>query len=210
MYLANDAALALYASGRTTGIVLSSGDGVTHAVPIYEGYALPHATLRWDIAGRDITDYLMKFLNAKGYSFTTTAEREIVRDVKEKMCYVSLDFEDEMTKAEQSSGLEQIFQLPDGEVITLGNERFRAPEILFKPSTIGLEANDCTKIYNDYSLDCNNHGIHKLLFYAIMKCDVDIRKDLYGNIVLTGGNTMFGGIAERLQKEIKALAPDSV
>jgi actin len=147
-YLAVDAVLAMYASGRTTGITISSGDGVTYAVPIYEGHKISHAVRRTMVGGRDLTDRMMSLLTQRGYSFTTTAEREIVRDAKEKLCYVALDYSLEMDSSKSSSTVEKQYELPDGEFITVGSERFATPELLFSlasdsenPGLVGLAYN---------------------------------------------------------------------
>jgi len=190
LYIQVQAILSLYASGKTTGIVLDSGAGLTCAVPIYEGFALSHAVQRFDVAGRDVTEYLQMLLQRNsGYNFYSSAEMEIVKNIKEKECYVVPD----IVKAENEykKGSEQPYLLPDGQTIQIQSEKFRAPEVMFDPSIIGEEY----------------PGAHEALSKAIKKSDVDIRNGLYTNILLAGGSTMFKGFGARLLSELRAISP---
>ena len=191
LFIANPGVLACYAAGRTTGIVMDVGDGVLHAVPVMQ-QLIPEGNLRYDFGGRDLTEYFMKILNERGQSFTSSVEREIVRDIKEQHGYVAADFDEELKKS--ASSFERSYELPDGEILTLDNERFRCPEALFKPYLIGRSI----------------PGLHQIIYNSIMKCDVNMRKDFYANIILSGGTTMFPGIADRLHKELNSLVPSTI
>ncbi|CAJ0952446.1 unnamed protein product [Ranitomeya imitator] len=190
LFISMQAVLSLYATGRTTGVVLDSGDGVTHAVPIYEGFAMPHSIMRIDIAGRDVSRFLRLYLRKEGYDFHTSAEFEIVKTIKERACYLSINPQkDETLETEKAQ-----YYLPDGSTIEIGPARFRAPELLFRPDLIGEEC----------------EGIHEVLVFAIQKSDMDLRRTLFSNIVLSGGSTLFKGFGDRLLSEVKKLAPKDV
>jgi len=187
LYISVQAVLSLYSSGRTTGIVLDSGDGVTHSVPVFEGFSMPHAIRRIDIAGRDVTDHLQLLLRKAGHNLYTTAEKEVVRTIKEKCCYVAAN----PAKEEKDlAGRYEEFKLPDGSNVQLGSERFRAPELLFNPELIGSE----------YS------GVHQVVVDSIHRVDLDLRKSLFANIVLSGGSTITRGFGDRLLNELRRLA----
>jgi centractin len=166
------------------------GDGVTHCVPVYEGFALPHAITRVDVAGRDVTEHLQLLMRRGGYNFHTTAEKEVVRCIKEDTCYVAFNPIKEEEQWKQQ-GHEESYKLPDGTDLQVGAERFRAPEILFHPEIIGLEY----------------EGVQKSLVTSILKSDLDLRKTLFSQIVLAGGSTLFPGFGDRLLNEVRKLAP---
>ncbi|KAF8454227.1 actin family [Terfezia claveryi] len=191
LFTSIQAVLSLYASGRTTGIVLDAGDGVSHAVPVYEGFAVPSAIRRIDVAGRDVTEHLQMLLRKSGAVFHTSAEKEVVRLIKEKTAYIAMDpKKEEKEWAGGGSAKMEEYKLPDGNVLKLGSERFRAPEILFDPEIIGLEY----------------PGIHQIVVDAISRTDLDLRKQLFANIVLSGGSTLTKGFGDRLLTEVKRLA----
>jgi len=189
VYVAIQAVLTLYAQGLTTGVVVDSGDGVTHVVPVYEGFAMPHLTRRLDIAGRDVTRYLIKLLLMRGYAFNRTADFETVRQIKEKLCYVSYDLDLDQKLSEETTVLVESYTLPDGRVIKVGSERFEAPECMFQPHLVDVE----------------QPGVAELLFQTIQAAAVDVRSELYKHIVLSGGSSMYPGLPSRLEKEMKQL-----
>jgi actin-related protein 2 len=189
VYVAIQAVLALYAQGLSSGVVVDSGDGVTHIVPVYESTVLNHLTRRLDVAGRDVTRNLISLLLRRGYALNRTADFETVRLIKEKLCYVSYDLALDQKLSEDTTTLVENYTLPDGRVIRVGSERFEAPECLFQPHLVDVE----------------QPGIAEFLFNTIQSADVDIRSSLYRAIVLSGGSSMYPGLPSRMEKEIKQL-----
>ncbi|RYO72678.1 Actin-related protein 2 [Alternaria arborescens] len=189
VYVAIQAVLALYAQGLSSGVVVDSGDGVTHIVPVYESTVLNHLTRRLDVAGRDVTRNLIALLLRRGYALNRTADFETVRQIKEKLCYVSYDLELDQRLSEDTTVLVESYTLPDGRVIRVGSERFEAPECLFQPHLVDVE----------------QPGIAEFLFNTIQAADVDVRSSLYKAIVLSGGSSMYPGLPSRLEKELKQL-----
>ncbi|XP_032345990.1 actin isoform X1 [Camelus ferus] len=193
LYLANQGVLSLYASGQTCGMTLESGEGMTYFVPIIDGCPLPQSTFQMDIAGQDLTLYFLHLLSESGHSLVSTADREFVRDLKEKCCYVALDFEKEKVEA-SSPSYAQKCQLPDGQEIDLGRERFFCPEVLFQTDLIGR----------------HHLGVHTKAFQCVSSCDPALWKILFGHIVLSGGTGTCSGLRLRLQREISTLVSPKI
>ena len=180
LYLSSQSQTSLYAAGLNTGLVLDSGYGVTHSVAIHNGALLADATQTMHLGGKELTECMVKQLDDLGYSLRSTAENAIVTDIKEKICYVAMETE--------SSAEDSLYELPDGNILTIGNPKFQCPEVLFQPSLIGKD----------------DDGIHKMIHKTASKC-TELQRELYGNIVLAGGNSLFKGMSARVQKEVANL-----
>jgi len=183
------AMLVLYAQGLLTGVVVDSGDGVSHIVPVWEGICPPLLIKRLNVAGRHVTRYLIKLLQVRGYAFNRTADFETVRQIKEKLCYVGYDLDVEKRLALETTTLVARYELPDGRVIKMDRERYEAPECLFNPHLIDEE----------------QVGVSDMLFNMIQDADIDLRAAFYKHIVLSGGSTMFPGLPSRLEKDMRDL-----
>ncbi|MES1911491.1 MAG: Actin-related protein 2 [Cercozoa sp. M6MM] len=183
------AILVLYAQGLMTGVVVDSGDGVTHVVPVFDGVVPPNLISRLDIAGRHTTRYLVRLLQLRGYNLNSTADFETARQIKEKLCYVAYDPAVEQRLAQETTLLMRQYKLPDGSVIKVGRERFQAAEVLFNPGLVDVEA----------------VGMSEMIFNTINKADIDLRADFYKHIVLSGGSSMYPGLPSRLEKDIREL-----
>eukprot|EP00668_Euglena_longa_P046153 GGOE01061837.1.p1 GENE.GGOE01061837.1~~GGOE01061837.1.p1 ORF type:complete len:389 (-),score=125.44 GGOE01061837.1:311-1477(-) len=187
VFVGVQAVLTLYAQGLMSGLVCDSGDGCTHTVPVVQGFILPNAVKRTDLAGTDVTEYLVKLLHRRGYAFNRTADFDTVRQIKERFCYVACDFALEKRLAYETCVLEKSYQLPDGRVMRIGTERFEAPEVLFQPHLV----------------DKDGGGIAEMVFRTIQDCAIDLRMEMYKHMVLSGGTTMFPGLPTRMENEIK-------
>ena len=179
--------------------MVDSGDGVTHAVPVYEGVVLPSengkgGTQRLNVAGRHVTTYLKDLLLIRGYAFNESADFDLLRAIKEKLCFVSCDTTLDQHLSDQTTVLSKEYKLPDGQRINIATERFMAPECLFQPHLIGREEG----------------GMSQRVFDCINGSPIDIRVNLYKHIVLSGGTTMYPGLPSRLERDVKKIYTEEV
>lgn len=193
-YVAISSILALFSAGRTTGVVVESGHGVTQIVPVYEGHTLPHAIQRINLGGGDLNTYLKNQLLGREDDAIAAIDDSSVVDIKHKNCFVSQDFEHDLA----TNTDEVTYALPDGQEVRINQERFVTPEAMFQPSSI-----DFLEMYEQ-------QGIHACVMDVVAKCDLDIRRSMFENIIISGGNTMFPGFPERLKREVSSMVERGV
>ena len=193
LVVSNSAALSLMSTGRTTGIVVDSGAAKTHVCAVWEGYCMPHFTRRIEVGGDDLTTLLISKLRSEGYPFSTEADKDVAERIKEQLCYCCENCEKELAYCTESRTVERLFDLPDGQQVYINENRFLVPEVLFNP-----------KQFANPNFDV---GLHLIINDVLQSCDKSIHEELYGSIVLGGGNTLFEKLDERVQRELSLIAP---
>ncbi|XP_062977643.1 actin-3-like [Elgaria multicarinata webbii] len=188
MFVAHQSLLSVYSYGRTSGLVIGSGYGTSYTAPVQDGYILPHATYRLDIAGKALTDYLAKLMGESGNPFQNE-EMEVVCQIKERCCYISEEYELELNADEKKYLMD--YTLPDKQVISIGSERFRCPEVLFNPTMLGFP----------------EVGLHVQAINSVRKCKPEQQGKLLSNVLLAGGTAMLRGFSERIKKELQKMEP---
>jgi actin-related protein len=184
----NTSVLSLFSTGRTRGLVVESGEGVTQAVPVFEGYAIPHAIFKMEVAGYDITEKVMRMME-KERGAEHAGNRKVMQDLKEKTCCVALDYDAAMKGRDLADEESKSFELPDNQIIQVKQDiRLGAPEILF-------------------NREQGAQSIQRICYDAINTCDLDFRLDLIKSLVVAGGTSMLPGFAPRLKTELSSLLP---
>lgn len=182
----SQALLTLMSEGKNTGMVLDSGDGVSHVIPVLDGVIFQHGINKMNLAGRHLTNYMARLLTLRGYAFNSSADFEIVREIKENVCFVSYDTDKDRKLALETTILDKNYRLPDGSHVKVGSERFQCCEALFDPSLTGSDQPGMANMLND----------------TLSRCDISTFRPLVENIILSGGTTMFAGFSSRLEKEL--------
>eukprot|EP00924_Labyrinthula_sp_SR-Ha-C_P002657 augustus_masked-scaffold_13-processed-gene-3.0-mRNA-1 protein AED:0.28 eAED:0.28 QI:0/-1/0/1/-1/1/1/0/368 len=182
-FLSLQSVLALYASGRTTGVVVDSGLSVSHTVPVYQGYCLPHAVGKFNFGGKHVSSDLRKYLLESKHVAQERITLTLVDEIKRSI--VSVKQINKQTSIVEDEDI-VAYKLPDGSQVIIGKERYKCAEVMFRTRIYGMK----------------RFGICENLYNSIMKCDIDIRTDLYSNIVLSGGNTMIEGFGHRIKNEL--------
>jgi len=192
LYIINTSSLALYANGKTTGTVVDIGYQTTSFVPIYEGFVLHHAVTKVDTGGKDLTDYFCHIIGLRDDNdkFVNEGQKSMINELKEKICEVAEDYDSQVKKCIDSKIVET-HTLPDGSKVKITHEKYQCPELLFQPQFFQKD----------------HFGLHEQTFKSIKKCDEDIEKDLFQNVVLCGGSSLFMKIRKKFEKELQSLAP---
>jgi actin-related protein len=193
VFIEHTSVLSLLALSKKSGLVVDSGYDSTTLVPLYNHSKIQDAMMRINIGGKNLNEYLERMLNEHGYYFRSSSEKRMVKEIKEKFCYVSCDIDVDLNNSYRNNDVNRNYETPDGNIISVRDERFRCPECLFNTREIGIRES----------------GIHETINKSVMRCEENIRKDMYNNIVLCGGNTMFQGIDQRLNNELNDLLPQT-